>query len=360
MKRTIVRTGTKSYPVIVHEALLEFDSLPEQLLGDDGRCIVITDENIAELHLSHFEKKLRSIGLKPKVLTIAPGETSKNSRQMLNLAQEMVWQEARRNTPVIALGGGVVGDLAGLVASLYLRGVPFVQVPTTLLAQVDSSIGGKTGIDLPEGKNLLGTFWHPEAVWTWVGFLKTLPAKQVREGLSECLKYGYIMDPAILERSTLIDPKNPLAEGNEIMELIHLCVESKARIVGQDVTDKGKRQFLYFGHRFGHAIEAIAGYKGITHGEAVAIGMTYESLIAESLGIATTGMTADIKERLRTLGLPYAMPRGITVEMLVEGCKRDKKRTGEGIRFALVRQPGQCVLEEIDPSKLLKILRSIG
>ncbi len=168
------------------------------------------------------------------------------------------------------------------------------------------------------------------------------------------------MDPAILERSTLIDPKNPLAEGNEIMELIHLCVESKARIVGQDVTDKGKRQILNFGHTIGHAIEAIAGYKGITHGEAVAIGMTYESLIAESLGIATTGITTDIKERLRTLGLPYAMPRGITVEMLVEGCKRDKKRTGEGIRFALVRQPGQCVLEEIDPSKLLKILRSIG
>jgi 3-dehydroquinate synthase len=360
MKRTTVKAGNKSYPVIVHDDLLEVGQVPDRLLGDGGRCIVITDETVARLHQVPVEARLVDMGFTPTVLAIKPGESNKNSRQLLDLAREMVLKGARRATPVFALGGGVVGDLAGMVASLYMRGVPFVQIPTTLLAQVDSSIGGKTGIDLPEGKNLLGTFWQPEAVWSWVGFLKTLAPRQIREGLSESLKYGYILKPELLDKTTSIDPQTPLDAGKNITELVHLCAESKAEVVAQDVSDNGRRQILNFGHTIGHAIEAIAEYKQITHGEAVAIGMTYECLIAEALGVASAGLASDMRRRLSTLGLPTTLPQGVTFEAIVDASKRDKKRTNDQIKFALVSHPGQCSLHEIEPTKLLKILHSVG
>jgi 3-dehydroquinate synthase len=292
-------------------------------------------------------------------LSVAPGEGSKTPRQLLNLAQEMVWQEAKRSTPVIALGGGVVGDLAGFAASLYMRGVPLLHIPTTLLAQVDSSIGGKTGIDLPEGKNLLGTFWQPEAVWTWIGFLKTLSPTQIQEGLSESLKYGYILKPEILQLACSIDPKDPMANEENLLSLIHHCTESKARVVREDVNDQGRRQILNFGHTIGHALETISGYQGMTHGQAVAIGMVVETFISEAIGIAKKGLTADVYKRLQSLGLPTKIPSKISVERIIDACKRDKKRSSKEIPFALVSTPGQCEIHQIEAPELLKILRSL-
>jgi 3-dehydroquinate synthase len=356
MKRIRVRAGNQNYPIVIHSNQLRVGRIPKQLHTDGGRVILITDKTVAKFHLKSTTDRLEKMGLRAEVITVRPGERSKRPGMVVRLAQEMLAKGANRKTPVVALGGGVVGDLAGLVASLFMRGVPLVHIPTTLLAQVDSSIGGKTGVDLPEGKNLLGTFWPPLAVWTWLGYLKTLPPRRVREGLSEALKYGYIYDPPVLELATGIDPRNPLATPDALGAMVERCAAAKAEIVSRDEREGGLREILNFGHTLGHALERVMGYHQITHGEAVAIGMMLELKLSRNSGHTEPGIVEDLKERLVKLGLPHHLPDNVTIQELVDAARHDKKKTRNDFRIIGIRDVGKTEIMNFTAAELSRAL----
>ena len=358
MNRIRVRSKGNSYNVVVHQKQLRIGRVPEVLRRGEGRGILITDRTVAKLHLESTVGRLSKMGFCVKVIQVPAGERSKTPKRVVQIIEQMLSFEATRKTPVFALGGGVVGDLAGLSASLYMRGVPLVHIPTTLLAQVDSSIGGKTGVDLEQGKNLIGTFWPPKAVWTWLGYLGTLSQRRMREGLSESLKYGYIYDPDVLDLATGLRVDKPLADIDRLESMVLRCANAKAEIVSRDEHEQGLREILNFGHTLGHALERIMGYRQITHGEAVAIGMVLELKLAENLGICSKKIVQDLTERLVKLGLPHQLPDNVSIEELVEAAKHDKKRTSENLRIIGVRCPGETEVMNIRPADLVRHLNA--
>jgi 3-dehydroquinate synthase len=238
---------------------------------------------------------------------------------------------------VIAFGGGVIGDLAGFAAASYMRGVPLIQVPTTLLSQVDSSVGGKVGIDLPEGKNLAGAFYPPAVVHICREVLDTLSERQMRNGMAEVWKYGFIMDPKLLPQ---LPPK-----ADALQEVIRRCTELKAQIVEDDEYEtRGSRAILNFGHTVGHAIEQVTGYGPVLHGEAISIGMVIESHLGERLGITKAGTTEQISTHLSDYGLPTKMAPALDIDQLVHAMRRDKKAEAGSLAFSLLTKIGECKL----------------
>lgn len=292
--------------------------------------VVITDENVASLHLPPLMALLEGHCGQVHSITIPAGEESKSVELLWRLWEQLGEFEADRSTVIMALGGGVVGDLAGFAAATWMRGVPLVQIPTTLLAQVDSSVGGKSGINLPSGKNLVGAFWQPRLVVIDPDVLGTLPQREYAAGLAEVVKYAMVFDAGFLawleERIQPVLARDP----GVLAALIARCCRLKAAVVEADERDQsGQRALLNYGHTFGHALESVTGYGTILHGEAVAIGMNCAAWLAVELGMLDENARSRQRRLLENFGAPR-LPEGVPVDHLLAAMKRDKKRV-EGL-----------------------------
>ena len=335
----LVEKRDASYDILIGSGLVhQLDKiLPEYCPA--AAYALISDEHVGKSYGEPLATALTEAGVHVELFTFPAGEWSKTRDTWASLSDRMLAAHLGRDSAVIALGGGVVNDLAGFVAATYLRGVPLVQVPTSLLAMIDSSIGGKTGVDVPAGKNLLGAFHQPRVVVADPELLGSLSSVQLAAGLAEAVKHGVIADAeyfAFLEAeyAAIFAKHAPALE-----RVVRRSVEIKAAVVGQDEREKGKRAILNFGHTVGHAIEATSKYE-VLHGEAVAIGMVYEGRVAETLGIAAAGTSQRIRAVLERLHLPVERPDASHVDDLIAAMRADKKvRAGE-IRLALPRAIG--------------------
>ena len=310
------------------------------------RYAIITDSNIEPLYASKVESQFErgTVG----VLTVSAGEASKTRDMWARLTDQMFGKGYGRDSAVIALGGGVVGDLAGFVAATFMRGIPVVQVPTTLVAMVDASIGGKTAVDTFAGKNLVGAFHPPAAVLIDPQLLATLPLRELRAGFAEIIKHGVIADEPYLfqvasSASDLLSPGGAMSD--RMVSLIVRSVEIKADVVSRDEREEGLRKVLNFGHTIGHAVEMVSGYS-LLHGEAVAIGMALESKLAELLGLAQTGTAATVIRTLQAAGLPTNLPKDCGPEAVIEAMRSDKKGRSGKTMFALPLRIGAMAGED--------------
>ncbi|HWD38316.1 MAG TPA: 3-dehydroquinate synthase [Fimbriimonas sp.] len=295
---------------------------------------IISDENTWRL----FGDLFSGIPAHP----VKAGESSKCLQTFSDCLSWLARSGASRKTSVVALGGGVVGDLTGFVASAYMRGVPFIQIPTTLLAQVDSSVGGKVGVDLPEGKNMAGAFYPPSAVYVATDALESLPKRQFLSGLAEVIKYGFIMDAGLL--SQLDDAPN-LSDSSFLAEIVTSCIRLKAEVVEEDEREvSGRRAILNFGHTVGHAIEKITGYDPILHGEAISVGMVAEAILGERIGMTEPGTARNVSDTLSRHGLPTADSNLRRVDEMIEAMRSDKKATEGRLAFSLLTTVGTCKL----------------
>ncbi len=304
------------------------------------RYAVITDSNVQSLYGKHLEDQFEDHTI--DILTIPAGETSKTREMWGTLTDRMLLSGFGRDSAIVALGGGVVGDLAGFVAATYMRGVPVVQIPTTLLAMIDASIGGKTGIDTPAGKNLVGAFHHPAGVLVDPQVLETLPLKEFRAGLAEIIKYGVIADQPYFAEVEAALPELLSAKGKKsdrLRSFIVRSIEIKSDIVSRDERENGLRKVLNFGHTIGHAVELISGYS-LLHGEAVAIGMALEGAVAERIGLARPGTAAEITRVLELAGLPTTLPPSVNLDAVIEAMRSDKKRRRANTMFSFPSRIG--------------------
>lgn len=308
-------------------------------LGIARRYVVVTDAKVAALHGRRLIEELTVCGLPVEMIAFPAGEASKNIDTTLTIVRQLVNAGADRETALIALGGGVVGDVTGLVASLYMRSIPFLQIPTTLVAQVDSSIGGKTAIDLPEGKNLLGTFYQPRVVLTDPAFLKTLPAEEFINGLAEVVKCGIINQGNLF--TLLEDEMTALKEmqNDVLIRVIEQCCRIKKLFVEVDEKDQGFRRFLNFGHTLGHALEAASQY-ALAHGPGVALGMIAAARLSESIGVLPCRDRLRIERLIGKAGLPTAIPAHISTDLIMVKLRADKKKSGAVVNFVLLREIG--------------------
>lgn len=300
---------------------------------------VVSDPNVAPLYVERVRASLA--GHAPdaamSLLLVPPGEEHKTRELWAHLTDELLASGAGRDTTIVALGGGVVGDLAGFVAATYMRGIPVVQLPTTLLAMVDASVGGKTGVDTPAGKNLVGAFHPPAAVIADPETLASLPARELRAGAAEIIKHGIVADARYFDEVVALLPALAADDATippEITAIIARSVEIKAAVVAADEREHGRRKILNFGHTLGHAIESASGY-GLLHGEAVAIGMALESEIAERLGVAAKGTALRVRAAITAAGLPVVVPLGIDPPAILAATRSDKKARGGRVEYAL-------------------------
>lgn len=347
--RTVsVELGDRGYPIVIGHGLLGNFDLAPHLAGND--CLVVSNETVAPLYLDKLLGNLRACSVES--INLPDGESFKNLETAAVILDKLVASRANRDTTVVALGGGVVGDITGFAAACYMRGVAFVQVPTTLLAQVDSSVGGKTGVNHPQGKNLIGAFHQPNIVLIDTDTLETLPDRELKAGLAEVIKYGAIADAAFFdwleENMPDLLKKNPEA----LAHAIGRSCELKAEVVAEDEREAGRRAILNFGHTFGHAIEHCQGYGEWLHGEAVAAGM--------AMAADLSGLDAPDLERLRSLieaaGLP-AIPPAISAQNMLTAMGMDKKVLQKQLRFVLLRELGEAfVTTDYDESRLQQIL----
>jgi 3-dehydroquinate synthase len=311
------------------------------------RALIVTDANVASRSAA-VVTTLADAGITAAVTVVPPGEPSKSLDRAADLYDDLVRLRADRHTAVVALGGGVIGDLAGFVAATYARGLPLLMIPTTLLAMVDSAVGGKVGVNHPRAKNVIGAFHQPQGVWIDTEVLATLPARQLRCGLAEVIKHGFILDPGFftfLEQSAAAIVAGEPAALRQIVA--HSC-RLKAGVVAKDEREEtGLRAILNFGHTIGHAIESVAGYCArIHHGEAVAMGMAAEARLAEHLGWIEPAMTARLVALIERFGLPTTVPPDLDRVALLEAMSRDKKNQKGRIRFILPRALGRVELTD--------------
>jgi shikimate kinase / 3-dehydroquinate synthase len=304
--------------------------------------IVVTDENVAKLHAEGVMASLREVGFSPNLLTIPSGEAYKNLEIIQTLWHGFLEYGLDRKSTVIALGGGVIGDLSGFASSTYMRGINWVCVPTTLLSMVDASLGGKTGFDLPEGKNLIGSFYPPKLVLADPQVLKTLPEAEFISGLAEVVKHGMISDLELFDLC---------AQGldcvkDELEQIVKRAMAVKIKIIEDDPYERGFRAALNLGHTVGHAVELVSKFQ-LRHGEAVAIGMVAEARLAERLLVANKGLSDVVSQVLTTLGLPVQIPRELPREEIIRAMKVDKKKNAKAIRFALPIEIGKVELVDV-------------
>lgn len=357
-----VSLGARSYPIHVGTGLLEHAGSFIKPVLTRPRTVIVTDHNVAEAILPKVQKSLDAEGITHQTITLPPGEGTKSFDNLARLTDLLLDAKVERSDIIIALGGGVIGDLTGFAASILRRGIDFIQIPTSLLAQVDSSVGGKTGINTKRGKNLVGAFHQPRLVLADTGALSSLPPRELRAGYAEIVKYGLINQPDFFE--WLEKNGAALLEGGTdlLAHAVTVSCKAKAAIVAQDEREQGKRALLNLGHTFGHALEAEAGYSGrIVHGEAVAIGMCLAHEFSQVQGLATGQDAVRVAAHLSSVGLPTCIgdiPGGpMLAEALVEHIYQDKKASGGALTFILTRGIGKAfVAKDIDPAALLHFL----
>ena len=342
MRNLSVSLGDRSYPIHIGAGLLgNARLLPEGLLK--GKAVVITNTTVAPLYLETVLAGLRAQGATCIPVVLPDGEAYKSWETLNRIFDELLTNRCERKTPLIALGGGVIGDLTGFAAATYQRGVPFIQLPTTLLAQVDSSVGGKTAINHPLGKNMVGAFYQPQAVIADMDTLRTLPRRELAAGLAEVIKYGFIRDAEFLdwlenniERLTALEPE-------AMAFAVERSCQNKAEVVALDERETGDRALLNFGHTFGHAIEAGMGYGEWLHGEAVAAGMVMAARLSEKLGYIGKADVARVADILARAGLPLAAP-DLGAARYLDLMGHDKKVEGGRIKFILLKKPGAAFI----------------
>lgn len=322
------------------------------------KVAVVTDRNVATFHAPPLLQSLRIAGYDARSLQIPPGEASKSLKMLGSLYDRLLAGGLARDSVIVALGGGVVGDLAGFAASTLLRGIALVQVPTTLIAQVDSAIGGKTGINRGPAKNQIGSFWQPAAVWIDPETLRTLPDREFQSGLGEVVKYGMIRAPDIWKKLASVASWRALKESDSLPGLLEQCVAIKVGIAGRDEREAGERALLNFGHTVGHALESAEGFQGLLHGEAVAVGMVAATHLAVELSMASSELESELRTLLQHCGLPSSTPR--TPEEIRVHLPHDKKRHQGRGRWVLPRALGVVELVSDPPEEAVyKALQAI-
>ena len=348
MKKIRVNLADRSYNILIANNLFSDLAVSSEQFIKDKKVFVVTDSNVNPLYGKIIREALAKHAATVDFAEFPAGEPSKNLKTMEMLYTKAVECGLNRSSVIVALGGGVVGDIAGFLAATYMRGIKFIQIPTTLLAMVDSSVGGKTGVDLPSGKNLVGAFWQPEAVFIDPETLKTLPDREIRCGLAEVVKYGVIMDGEFFryleDHTSVLNRLDPVI----MEEVIARCCALKAEVVEADEKEEsGRRAILNYGHTFAHAIEVVLGYENINHGEAVAVGMC----MAASLAVADSMLddAAELRQEnlLRALKLPCSAA-GVKPSEIYAAMHKDKKNENGRIRFVLPSSIGDVSLVEDD------------
>jgi 3-dehydroquinate synthase len=349
-----VPLGSRSYAIKIGPGLLDRLGAECARLGLGTRCAIISDRNTGRLYGASAKRALTRSGFDPVLLPVPAGETAKSLKTVQSCYDLLAKARLERKSFIVALGGGVVGDLAGFVAATYLRGIPFVQVPTTLLAQVDSSVGGKVGVNLKAGKNLVGAFYQPLLVLCDLATLKTLPPRELRAGLAEVLKYGIIYDAKFFARLERDLPKLLELNPGTLAAVIARCCEIKAEVVGQDETESGLRAILNFGHTIGHALEAISHYGKYLHGEAISIGQ----VIAAQLSSRLLGLPSPHVERIRAAFARADLPTRLKLDAsqrarLLSAMQLDKKVSQGEVKFVLATRIGEVKFGQRVPAPVL-------
>ena len=357
-----VELGDRSYDIIVGTGLIDSAGVYLKPLLKQPRTVIITDDNVAPLYLDRVSASLKDAGIQVDTITLPAGEQTKCFAQLESLSEKLLAMKVERATTLIALGGGVIGDLVGFTAAVTLRGIPFVQIPTTLLSQVDSSVGGKTGINTRMGKNTVGAFCQPQLVLADTEVLGTLDRRQLLAGYAEVVKYGFIDDMAFFEwlevnAAALINGDQDLRR-----QAVLTSCEAKARVVAEDEFEKGRRALLNLGHTFGHALEAEIGYGGeLLHGEAVAIGTAMAFDISQEMGLCSGQDATRARAHMKSVGLPTDLSgldtKGWTADKLMEHMSHDKKVEDGKLTFILTRGIGQSfITQDVDATAVRALL----
>ncbi len=357
-----VELGARGYDVLVGEGLLATAGQHIAPFTGGRRFFVVTDERVAKAHLAALERALEAAGVAYEALVLPPGEGTKDFSHLESLTHRLLAMKLERGSLLVAFGGGVIGDLVGFAASILLRGLDFIQIPTTLLAQVDSSVGGKTGINAPQGKNLVGSFHQPRLVLADTEVLSTLPRRELLAGYAEVVKYGLINDPDFFQ--WLEDHGLAIIEGDSAArrQAILTSCAAKAAIVAEDEHESGVRALLNLGHTFGHALEAELGYdQRLLHGEAVAIGLVLAFELSAGLGLCPAADAATVRRHMAAVGLPTDLESvpGVawSVEALIDHMGRDKKVRDGKVSFVLVRGIGKAfVTTDVDLGDVAALL----
>lgn len=355
MKELQVNLLNATYNIKIEKNLLKTIGKEVLKLYKGEKIVVITDENVNNFYGAIVENSLKAEGYETFQIVLKPGEKTKSFSSLMELYNKLIDFKINRGNLILALGGGVIGDLAGFCAATFLRGIPYIQVPTSLLAQVDSSVGGKVAIDLPQGKNLVGSFYQPKAVFIDPEVLKSLPQKYINDGMGEIIKYALIKDRKLYDILEKIDSTEALI--NSMEEIIYNCCFIKKTVVEADERDLGERMVLNFGHTLGHSIEKVQGYEGLSHGEAVAVGMYQITLNSEKMKLTKEGTAEKIKELLLKFHLPYKVEDAID---LVDILAIDKKNVGNNINLILLKDIGKVFIKPMNHEEIKEFFKEEG
>lgn len=355
MDKLHVNLGKDSYDITVERGLLgRMGPLVRQALPGAEKIAVVTDDVVDGLYGARFEAALRGAGYDVRRIAVPHGERSKTLAVLGDVLEAMSAFGMTRSDAVATLSGGVPGDLGGFAAAVYLRGVPFVQVPTTILAQIDSSVGGKVAVDLPSGKNLAGNFYQPKAVLIDPDLVRTLDARYVHDGMAEAVKYGCIRSASLFSLYETLRTDEDIFEA--LPDIIRECCRIKAELVEEDERDNGARMLLNFGHTIGHAIEREYHYETYTHGEAVAAGMALLTRRTEAMGLTEAGTADRIERVLRALRLPVSVDAPAAA--LLPHIAHDKKKRGQTITFVALRRIGESFLLPVEGARISDFVRT--
>ena len=358
MQTVNVDLGDRSYPIFIGADLLKDDSILAPYLGK-GRVIVVTNEVVAPLYLETVKDLLGKQF--SSVIILPDGEETKSLDTIAGIYDHLLEGKYDRKTGLVALGGGVIGDITGFAAATYQRGINFIQIPTTLLAQVDSSVGGKTGVNHALGKNMIGSFYQPQCVIADTEVLGSLPEREVKAGLAEVLKYGLINNAEFFKWLAANSESILALEHEHVSEVVRGCCEAKAAIVAQDEKEAGVRALLNLGHTFGHAIETVTGYGAWLHGETVAMGMVMAADLSRRLGWLSSADAQQIRQVIEeNFGMSVEPPADITLEQYLDLMSSDKKAELGKIRFVLLKAIGEAVIEGDVESELLESTLTAG
>jgi 3-dehydroquinate synthase len=350
-----VSLGERSYKITIAASVLDTVGSLCWEIGLSGTAAVVSNTTVAPLYYERVRESLEAAGYWVFLIALPDGETFKNSATLNQIYDGLVDASVDRGSFIVALGGGVIGDMAGFAAASYLRGIPFIQLPTTLLSQVDSSVGGKTGINHPKGKNLIGAFYQPRAVLIDVATLDTLPDREYLSGLGEIIKYGAVLDAEFFSFLEQNAQRLLARDKNALIDAVGRSCAIKARIVESDEREGGVRAVLNYGHTLGHAVETLTGYSSYLHGEAVAIGMVQAARISQSFGFCSQQDRERIESLIALLGLPMELP-DFSAEAYVEALSHDKKVRDSGLLFICNLGIGKYKMERVkDLTKLLQI-----
>jgi 3-dehydroquinate synthase len=360
MKRILVRTQQRIYPVVIGTDLKNRLIVEIKKIISSGQILILTHPKLNQLYGKKINASLKRAGYKVLTLALPEGEQSKSQKALFQIYETLVKNHFERNSAIVTLGGGVVGDVGGFAASTYMRGIRLIHIPTSLLAQVDSAIGGKTAIDLPQGKNLVGAFYQPHLVVCDVNTLKTLPPADLSSQLAEVIKYGVIQRPALF---SYLEKNMSRLLKKDLKALEHVVSESvqiKAQVVSQDERDHAVREILNYGHTFAHAFETLGRYRSLSHGQAVALGMVAAARVAVSLKLFSPQEESRQLFLIQKAGLPVNLARfSFRASQIVEVMKHDKKVKHGQIRLVLPQRIGQVIVRPVAPLIITHILKEL-